>query len=602
MPAAAEPGPGSISATFTAADTGEPSAYTWVFLTNPNGYSDYVATDVGGQVLFTGLTPDTYSLAVSPTEQLKGETFQVTLTETEPSVVVGFQRASWPVGDSTVTVVVTDSATGLAIEGASVWLYDWETGRPYPSQVSDTSGNAAFSEVSAGSFFLNVYASDYVYASRQFELGSASTRDFDIALVPANATITGTVTDEFGVPIPSLYIGAVLESDPSVTAGAGTDEAGNYTFNALGAGSYRIEVGGQGTSWARTEQTLEAIADGITVGNFTLAPRITGSISGYVLDGVEFGSWQDICVIAFDVTTGAAVGGSRTGEGGTYQIADLDAGEYSLAFWDCDYSRSPAFATSFSGGAPRLADAATYSVGAGEDVFANEHLVYPGGSISGHIELATADGSVPLPPNRGMVGTVYQRVGDDWEVFPNYSSFAGPGGQGDYLVSGLPAGEYRVGFADSRTGARAYAPLFWSEASTIEDATSITVSAGDAVTGIDGIVTIPEPTEAAVAVPVEALQPEDENGVAVTDALSQGETVDATADSDLAGEWVSVFGHSTPAAFGGWTQVASDGTIAIEVPKKFPVGQHTLVVQDAEGSVVGWVEVTVTKKAKGKKR
>jgi hypothetical protein len=601
LPAFAETGPGSIVATFVAADTGEPAAEISVFVSNPDGYWSDATTDAEGVVTLTDLALGTYSLATSPTETYSGEIYEAVLTEAEPNAVVVFERQPWPVGDSSVTFTVTDAATDLPLEGASVSIYEWETGRNYPPLITDASGVAAFSEVAAGSFFYSAYIDGYVPRWTEFELGSSSTLDIEVALVPANATIVGTVRDEAGNPIPSVVVYSTLQSDPGVNGGVFTDEAGEFAFMPMGAGEYSITAGGPGTEWTLVEETVVAIANETVTLDLVLTPRTIGSISGYVLDGVDFGSWHGICVILYDVATGEPVGGTTTGEGGSYHFGDLDAGEYSLAFWDCDNSRPTAFATSFSGGAPTLASASTYVVAPGEDVHLNEHLIYPGGAISGHVELATADGTVPLPPNRGMVGTVYHQVDGEWEVFPNYNSYAGPGEQGDYLVRGLPAGEYRVGFSDSQTGARAYAPLFWSAADTIEAGTTITVSAGETVAGIDGIVSIPEPTEAAVPVPTEELQPEDEGAVTPEGGLQQGGSTDVTVGAELAGEWLSVFGHSTPTALGGWVQVATDGTIQVTVPKKFPTGAHTLVVQDAEGTVVGWVDVTVTKKGKAGK-
>jgi hypothetical protein len=602
LPAFAETGPGSIVATFVAADTGEPAAEISVFVSNPDGYATDVTTDTDGVATIADLALGTYSLATSPTETYSSETYEVTLTEAEPNAVVVFERQPWPTGDSTVSFTVTDAATDLPLEGATVSMWEWETGRYYPPLITDASGLAVYSEVGAGSFQAFAYIDGYVSRFNEFELGSSSTLDIEVALVPADATIVGTVRDEAGNPIPDLEVYSTLQSDPAVNGGVYTDEAGEFAFMPMGAGEYSITAGGPGTEWTLVEETVDAIANETVTLDLVLAPRTIGSISGYVLDGVDFGSWQDICVVIYDVATGEPVGGTSTGEGGSYSFRDLDAGEYSLAFWDCDHSRTPGFATSFSGGAPTLASATTYVLAPGEDLHLNEHLIYPGGAVSGHVELATADGAVPLPPNRGMVGTVYHQVGGTWEVFPNFSSFAGPGGHGDYLVRGLPAGEYRVGFSDSRTGARAYAPLFWSGADTIEAGTTITVSAGETVSGVDGVVSIPEPAESAVPVPTEELQPEDEGAVTPEGALQQGGSTDVTVGAELAGEWLSVFGHSTPTALGGWVQVATDGTIEVTVPKKFPTGVHQLVVQDADGLVVGWVEVTVARKGKEKVR
>ncbi|MGG7510817.1 ExeM/NucH family extracellular endonuclease [Plantibacter sp. YIM 135249] len=76
--------------------------------------------------------------------------------------------------------------------------------------------------------------------------------------------------------------------------------------------------------------------------------------------------------------------------------------------------------------------------------------------------------------------------------------------------------------------------------------------------------------------------------------LVRGKTATVSIGTGHAGAWVSVWLHSEPVLLGdGLVQVGEDGNVSVLVPKDAPLGEHKLVVQAADGSVIGWQNVTV---------
>jgi hypothetical protein len=59
---------------------------------------------------------------------------------------------------------------------------------------------------------------------------------------------------------------------------------------------------------------------------------------------------------------------------------------------------------------------------------------------------------------------------------------------------------------------------------------------------------------------------------------------------------VQVWLHSTPILLGRFT-VSAAGTVKVTLPAGVPAGQHRLVVQALDGTLIGWVSLTVTRLA-----
>uniref|UniRef100_A0A942SX86 Lamin tail domain-containing protein n=1 Tax=Neobacillus citreus TaxID=2833578 RepID=A0A942SX86_9BACI len=80
--------------------------------------------------------------------------------------------------------------------------------------------------------------------------------------------------------------------------------------------------------------------------------------------------------------------------------------------------------------------------------------------------------------------------------------------------------------------------------------------------------------------------------VSVSGPVRAGDRVRVQAGVEYAGDRVDVWLFSSPVLLGTVT-VAVDGTVSVVVPADVSAGEHRLVVTAADGTVLGWTEVTV---------
>lgn len=92
-------------------------------------------------------------------------------------------------------------------------------------------------------------------------------------------------------------------------------------------------------------------------------------------------------------------------------------------------------------------------------------------------------------------------------------------------------------------------------------------------------------------VPDDDLDGADRGDVTVPATARPGETITVTVPS-AAGQEVSIWLHSTPALL-TTDAVAADGTIPATIPVDAAVGPHRIVVQAADGSLIGWAPIEI---------
>ncbi len=109
----------------------------------------------------------------------------------------------------------------------------------------------------------------------------------------------------------------------------------------------------------------------------------------------------------------------------------------------------------------------------------------------------------------------------------------------------------------------------------------------------------PEPTETPgneqpTGTPVAPVSNGDNLPVDLKDKVSvsvvNGRTV--TVSGLPAGEWHYLYAYSTPTAL-GWAQSSAAGSVTVALPDSLAAGAHRIAVLDAEGTLVGWTEVTI---------
>lgn len=160
----------------------------------------------------------------------------------------------------------------------------------------------------------------------------------------------------------------------------------------------------------------------------------------------------------------------------------------------------------------------------------------------------------------------------------------------DDALSGIDTVEYAVGDG---------AFIEYSVPVTLPmDAATVRVRAVDAAGNVsqEGSASPAEgpPSTAPVAAGEASLTPQAKGGISLSDStLTPGQQFTITLDRTRAGEYVAAFVYSTPASLGGWRLVAANGTINATMPTAIAAGSHRIAVQDVDGVVIGWADVTV---------
>lgn len=548
-------------------------------------------TDALGQFEIT-TAPGSYQVQVFDlSEEYQNEPVPFTTLGDGAAVTVNIPLTRWPVGTATVNGLIEDLLTLTPIENATVRLNGGTGVRP---QEVATSVNGLYTFSNVIQTTVSVFASAPGYRSEFADFpvldGEIVPRNFQ--LKPLNATISGIVLDGGGNPISGLNVSGHPTDGSNGNVNTTTDGTGAYSLSPIAPGEYEVSIGGPGTAWVAQTSTLTVDPASTATRNFVLVPRSVGSLSG-VVNGPGGVTLAKICVDAYDAS-GVVVGANAmagTGPDGAWTIEDLDAGTYRLFYWDCDYTRVPAYASTFTGGGGALATASTTPVTAGVDTTGLTITLALGATIQGVIQVQTPDAVIDFPGGRGMDATVYQLVGGVWEPVPDPSPLVSGTPGVTYEVRGLLPGTYRVGFIDSNvTGSRAYESEFYEDQPTVATAADVVVSGSATVTLNDVAVAITRPDGTPFALSTSMLLPGFEDDIDLeTENVQQGQFIEVQVDPALAGEWVSVWGHSDPVLLGSdWVQVGSTGLVRVQVPLALPAGEHLVAVQDADGELVGW--------------
>ena len=288
------------------------------------------------------------------------------------------------------------------------------------------------------------------------------------------ASISGKITAPAGVTLTSLSVIAVTSSNGF--GGSGLISAdGTYSVSDLQAGSYKLsfngDSGGLLSQWYNNATTFEtAIPVTVTAGQAVTGINVTlkkaASISGKITapPGVNL---TKVIVYSYAAGSGDLVDFAFVGADGTYKIGGQVAGSYKLEFDGVDTNAIPQWynnASSFDTATP-------VAVSAGQDIAGINANLQKGASISGKI-------TAPPGVNLANAGVFAQpTVGSG--TSPGYASV---GADGTYTMSELPAGSYKLEFDGGDTNAL---PQWYNNASSFDTATPVTVTAGQAVTGIN---------------------------------------------------------------------------------------------------------------------
>ena len=260
-----------------------------------------------------------------------------------------------------------------------------------------------------------------------------------------------------------------------------TDETGAYEFTGLAAGRYSVRFVTHSGRWISedwdnvevdgpvtpTAINLAAGQNVVASPELAQAATISGVVTGSDSEGIEL-DWASVS--AFDAETGLGVGwlGQQDpdDELAGYTVAYLTPGTYTLhidAGWDGNYVSQWYGGTSYE-------SATEISVEAGDQLTDFDVELALGGAITGTVATPNSD-------DLAIQATAYDLEGD--------LVATGDVNGGEYEITNLPVGDYRLGFESSRYASEKIVPEFYENAESFETAQTITVTAGETISGID---------------------------------------------------------------------------------------------------------------------
>ncbi|HVM00121.1 MAG TPA: carboxypeptidase regulatory-like domain-containing protein [Egibacteraceae bacterium] len=211
----------------------------------------------------------TYYLRVAPNVEFG------TVSQLSNDLVPCFQFVSQlrPVDDSAVAGLVTSTATGAPIAGATVTVTRTQglPGSVAGQGTTDANGQYRIEQLAPGPYNITASASGYkARTETSVGLQGGQTRTVHFALQPGG--ITGTVTDSRnGSPIAGATVTKVAADGSQSTTTTGAD--GKYTFLAVPAGQYTVKAA---ADQYQPAQATATVTDGeMTTVNFALRPGST---------------------------------------------------------------------------------------------------------------------------------------------------------------------------------------------------------------------------------------------------------------------------------------------------------------------------------------
>jgi M6 family metalloprotease-like protein len=266
-----------------------------------------------GTFSIAGIPAGSYTLTVSRTGYL---------TQTSTDFIVGGNQSNVsfylsPVPTYTVSGTVRQ-ATGAVLSGATVSLGG-------KSSVTGSAGSFNIAGVPAGSYTLTVTRAGYHALTVTGYVISGDTGGVDLALDPLTYTLSGTV--RLGSAIGPALSGASVEiAGKSAVTGA----SGSFTIAGVPTGSYIVTIARDGYL---TKQTSYAVSGNAASLTFYLVPR-TYTLSGTVRQDSASGA------VLAGATVAVAGRSALTGSTGTFSIASLPAGSYTVTVSKAGYTTS----------------------------------------------------------------------------------------------------------------------------------------------------------------------------------------------------------------------------------------------------------------------
>ncbi len=396
-----------------------------------------------GTYTITGLTSGTYRVEIFSDYAAQPQT--VTVDTGADTSGVDFTLTT----GGSISGTVTDANGAVAY----ITIHAWSETGGWGGSMTSSDGAYTITGLYSGIYHVNIdtWGSSTNYASEEQIVSvttGAETSGVDF-LLTAGGSISGTVKDSSGSPVPDMRV----ECWKEMGEGHGetmVQQDGTYQVRGLNSGIYHCIVRaqwGSTTNYATDDQTVTVTAGSDTSGvNFVLITG--GSISGTV----TYNSAPMLGVIV-DAWSEAGWSNAMSDSDGTYTVTGLAAGTYHISahpFW------------SSTGTTQNIAaEEQTVTVTAGTETSGVNFDLSDGASISGTVTLSGA--GVPY-----VKVEAFKEEGGGWGGTMTESD-------GTYTITGLIGGDY---FVEVRLEGTTYE----NYATTNQ---RIAISTGEAVTGID---------------------------------------------------------------------------------------------------------------------
>ncbi len=484
----AEMQPGAqIAGQITAADTDLPIENISACVSVPQGESNCAYSDASGNYSITGLPTGSYKVRFSPDfahreylnqyyldQPSKGlaEAVQATAGSTVSGIDAALHRGG------KITGTVTDSADGTPIEGITVCAENQPSGCTY----TDSAGHYSLLGLASGSYKLRFTGAYYEPEFETYEFlnyvtqyydGKSSSASADPVAVTAGSTtagidaamhaggsIAGTVSAASGgAPLKDVEVCALDASSGSYVRCAYTDAAGQYSIGTLASGSYKVSFSPEygenfiGQYYSAKPKGSEAASVAVSAPATTTAINAQlsagGRIAGTVTDAVGDAPLSAIeaCAleegeeegetnfdIGFDCATSNAAG--------HYELSGLPSGSYTVSFSPAYYlpgGQQNLLHEDYNGKHPP-ADSDPVSVSAGSTTSGIDASLDHGAQVMGKVTAAA--GGAPIE------GVRVCAVSEFGEGINEPISCANTDGEGNYTISALPSGSYKIEFSD----------------------------------------------------------------------------------------------------------------------------------------------------------
>ena len=315
------------------------------------------------------------------------------------------------------------------------------------------------------------------------ELGE-TTAGIDAELQPTSGSISGKVTSAAsGDPIPAVAVCAYEAEGESFAGCAETDSEGSYVVHGLAPGSYKVgfysyggrfEYAGQYYSGKSTWEEAEAVdvEAGSNTSGVDAALGKAGTIAGTVTAATDGTPIEGVQVCAFE--TGREGGFhpcAVTDAAGEYTIGGLPASSYKVSFY-APYGGYE-FVNQFYDGKGSWAEGDVVAVEPGAAVQGiDAELAGSSGRITG-----TVTDAATHKPIGDVEACAYTAEGD------YYYNCGSTDEEGHYTIEGLPSGEYKIQFSTPYESP--YAPQFFNDKGSLEEADPVSVTAGETTPEID---------------------------------------------------------------------------------------------------------------------